>query len=215
MAQINLLPWREELRKERLRQFISTSLLALVCLALINLFVWLQVGQSISEQKSRNEFLDKRIAELDEKIKEISSLETEKQSLLERMSIIQKLQGSRPEIVRVFDELVRAVPDGMYLTGVKEDTADITLTGNAQSNARVSSFMRQLDESELFENPKLDVIQTAVINNLRVSKFALRVSRASKEQAENKDDQSQSDKNKKADSKLTGDSQRKVATKGK
>lgn len=208
MAQINLLPWREELRKERLRQFISTSLLALVCLALINLFVWLQVGQSINEQKGRNDFLDKRIAELDQKIKEISSLETEKQSLLERMSIIQKLQGSRPEIVRVFDELVRAVPDGMYLTGVKEDATDITLTGNAQSNARVSSFMRQLDESELFENPKLDVIQTAVINNLRVSKFALRVNRAGKEQAD------PSDINKQADPKVQNSSQRKVATKG-
>ncbi len=159
MAHINLLPWREELRRERQRQFAVVSLGSMVLMGLIILLVHLNIGGRISAQEARNRYLDDEIQKVEKQIKEIRSLEAEKDRLLARMEIIQRLQSSRSEVVHVLDELVRTLPDGVYLTSFKQSGTKLSLSGVAQSNARVSAFMRNLDASSWLGNPRLQVIQ--------------------------------------------------------
>ena len=159
MAKINLLPWREERRKELLNEF-------LVMLGLVALFAALTVGivhfyhsQLIERQNTRIGYIDKRIKEVDKKITEIKELEKQKEGLLSRMRAIESLQRDRPLIVHLFDELVRSVPEGMSILALKQEGLKITITGEAQSNARVSSFMRKIEQSEWIKGAKLKVIK--------------------------------------------------------
>lgn len=160
MAKINLLPWRQEQRKEQQRQFFTIMGL-MVVLVIVGLFaVHLQYARLISVQDSRNDYLRKHIKEVEKQIKEINDLAAKKERLLARMEIIQQLQRNRPEIVRLFDELVRVMPDGVYLTSLQQKNTSLTMTGIAQSNARVSALMRNIDQSEWLTKPQLDVIKS-------------------------------------------------------
>ncbi|MFO1427070.1 MAG: PilN domain-containing protein [Steroidobacteraceae bacterium] len=160
MPRINLLPWREEQRKERKLAFLvalgAATVAALVVTFIVNLFY----GSLISGQESRNERLNTEIRELDKQIEKINSLEEQKQKFIARMQIIEKLQRSRPEIVHVFDELVRTLPDGTYLTNVKQTGARLKIQGVAQSSTRVSTYMRNIDASQWLRNPELEVVKT-------------------------------------------------------
>jgi len=179
MARINLLPWRDELRKERQKQFQTIAgLAALLMLAIIAL-VHIRMGAIIDNQQSRNSYLESEIKVLDKRIKEIQDLEKEKARLLARMDIIQQLQGSRPQVVHVFDELVTTLPDGVYLTSIKNTGTGITLDGFAQSNARVSSYMRKVDNAGWLSDPRLNVIETKDEKGQRISKFVLNVRQTS------------------------------------
>jgi type IV pilus assembly protein PilN len=190
MAQINLLPWREELRKERQQQFLMIlGLCAGLALSVIAL-VHINVAGIIDNQKSRNAFMEAEIKKLNARIKEIENLEKEKARLLARMNVIQQLQGSRPQVVHVFDELVTTLPEGVYLTNIKNSGSDIVLSGFAQSNARVSSYMRNVDNAGWLDDPRLDVIETQDKEGQRISKFVLNAKTstpASQEEKEGED----------------------------
>lgn len=175
MARINLLPWRDELQKERQKQFQMMAGLAAFLMIAIILLVHIRVGGIIDNQLSRNSYLEKQLEVLDERIKEIKDLEKEKANLLARMTIIQQLQSSRPQVVHVFDELINTLPDGVYLTSIKNTGNSISLDGFAQSNARVSSYMRKVDSASWLANPKLNVIETQDRKGQRISKFVLNV----------------------------------------
>lgn len=178
MTRINLLPWRERQRKELQRQFASVAAGAFLLMGAVILYIHLHMAALIDGQNSRNEFLNKEIAVVEEKIKEIKDLEDEKQKLLTRMDVIQQLQTRRPEIVHLFDEFVRRVPEGVYLTGITQSGVKIEVSGVAQSNATVSSFMRSLDESEWLSDPKLEVIEANIKDRIRTSTFTLHVNQA-------------------------------------
>jgi len=178
MTRINLLPWREALRKERKRQFASTAVGAIILMLVIIFYAHIHVNGLIEHQNLRNKFLQDAIVEVDASIKEIRELESAKTALLTRMNVIQDLQSRRPMVVHMVDELVKAVPDGLYLTNMKQSGNVVTLSGIAQSNARVSAFMRNLDKSNWFDNPELDVIQIEDAKGVRSSKFTLTVRQA-------------------------------------
>lgn len=159
MARINLLPWREQLREERKKRFVAV-LCAMFVLALSVVFLADQYFTSaIERQNARNDFMKQQIAVLDSRIKEISELKQRRQQLLERMKIIQDLQGNRPIIGRVFDQLVRTLPDGVYFTDLKMTSKTISIIGAAESNSRVSNLMRNLDGSEWLTMPNLTEVK--------------------------------------------------------
>jgi type IV pilus assembly protein PilN len=160
MPRINLLPWREAQRSERKIAFM-VALGASTGAAVIAAFgAYLMFGSMIAGQERRNELLHTEIKELDKQIEEINNLESAKQKFIARMEIIEKLQRSRPEIVHLFDEIVRTVPDGMYLTAVKQADKHLKFEGVAQSSTRVSTFMRNIDGSNWLKNPDLERIET-------------------------------------------------------
>ena len=176
MARINLLPWREELRKEKTKEFgILLGAFILLAAIVVGLGHFYYV-QLIDQQTMRNRYLDAEIAKLDKKIKEIQALTKERDRLIARMRAIEELQGNRPLIVRFFDALIESLPEGVSVTEVKQSGDRITILGEAQSNARVSSFMRNLETSEWLRNPQLDIIQTKDAQGLRISAFTLRFS---------------------------------------
>jgi len=160
MPRINLLPWREGQRKERKIAFTVALGVAALAACVTTFAVYLLYGSMIDAQERRNETLRTEIKRLDKQIEEINSLETAKQKFIARMEIIEKLQRSRPEIVHVFDTIVRTLPDGVYLTGVKQTDKRFKFEGVAQSSTRVSSFMRNIDSSDWLRNPELEVVQT-------------------------------------------------------
>jgi type IV pilus assembly protein PilN len=176
MTCINLLPWREMRRKEQQRQFFSIAGGAALLMAMIVFYIHIHVGSLVELQSHRNKFLEDEIAKVEAKIVEIKAIEAKKQQLLARMSIIQQLQTRRPAIVHVFDELAKAVPSGMYLTNVSQQDRLLVVEGVAQSNARVSAFMRNLDASDWFVNPRLEVIEANSKDLARTSHFKLSVS---------------------------------------
>lgn len=159
MARINLLPWRDKLRKERQRQFVVALIGAVVLTGAGVWFVHQYVNELIAYQNNRNGKLQREISAADRKIQEIRQLEKRKADLLARMEIIERLQASRPEAVHVFDELVQTIPEGTFLTKFTYKGKAITLTGGAQSNARVSTYMRNLESSPWFSDPRLFQIQ--------------------------------------------------------
>lgn len=176
MAKINLLPWREELRKEQQKEFfIMVGVAALLAVGVWGI-VHFYHTQLISYQQSRNKYVEEQIVLLDKKIEEIERLEKEKERLLSRMRAIEQLQGNRPLIVRLFDELVANLPEGVSLISITQKGTAITINGVAQSNARVSSFMRNLENSEWLQKPQLDVIQAKDEQGQRISNFTLRFS---------------------------------------
>lgn len=160
MPKINLLPWREELRKERQKVFlISVAGAVIVGLGVIAATNLVFSGR-IDHQRNRNELLNTEIKQLDERIKDIDGIEAKKERLLARMEVIEQLQQSRPEVVHLFDELTRTLPDGVHLESVTQSGRSVKISGVAQSSTRVSSYMRNVNESEWLENPDLEKIET-------------------------------------------------------
>jgi type IV pilus assembly protein PilN len=160
MPRINLLPHRESKRKERKLKFLVALGVAAVAAMFTTFAAYLMYSQMIDAQQHRNDTLRTAIRTLDKQNEEINNLETAKQKYIARMEIIEKLQRSRPEIVHVFDEIVRTLPEGVYLTSVKQNGATLKFDGIAQSSTRVSSFMRNIDGSQWLRNPSLEVVQT-------------------------------------------------------
>ena len=160
MPSINLLPWRAELRKRRRKEFLI-GLGAAVGLALVMaLLAHFAVSTMIDAQQRRNDLLKAEIAELDKQIEEILVLEEQKARMVARMQVIERLQKSRPEIVKLFDAMVTTLPEGVYLSSVKQSARRLEFNGVAQSSTRVSAFMRNIDASEVMTKPDLKVIQT-------------------------------------------------------
>lgn len=159
MTRINLLPWRQMARKEKQREFLSIGVGAIILMGAILLYVHLHMASRISDQNIRNEFMDSEIQRVDNQIKEIKGLETERDRLLARMKVIQQLQASRSRIVHIIDELEKRLPESVYLTVTKQVGGELLLQGVAPSNASVSNFMRNLEASDWFESPRLEVIQ--------------------------------------------------------
>ena len=159
MPRINLLPWRDELRNQRRNQFYAALGGAGVAAGILLLLGYFAFSNVIDHQRDRNNVLKKEIAMLDKRIEEIIDLEEKKESLLARMQIIEQLQRSRPGIVHVFDEMVRTLPDGVFLTEVKQTGQRLEIVGSAESNTRVSALMRNIDSSEWLSNPDLEVVE--------------------------------------------------------
>ena len=185
MAKINLLPWREEFRKQQQQDFLVAILSAAGLTLLLMFFVRSHIDGMIENQGKRNTYLDTEITALDRKIEEIKLLEDEKRKLIAKMDVIQQLQGSRPEIVHLFDEVAKSTPEGVYITKFVQQGNVLTFDGAAQSNARVSAYMRSLEASPWLANSKLSVINTKGMSNQgRVSEFTLTV----QQQKQNKSD---------------------------
>ena len=159
MPRINLLPWREAERKRKRQEFFLSIGAAFATAALVILLGRWQMSAAIEHQNERNQIISDEIAELDKQIQEILGLEKQKERLLARMEIIETLQRSRPEIVHVFDELVRILPEGVYLTYLKQSGTRFEIRGVAQSSTRVSAFMRNIDASEWLADPALQIVQ--------------------------------------------------------
>jgi type IV pilus assembly protein PilN len=173
MPRINLLPWREQERKVRRREFgvaAGGAVFAAIIFALGGKLVY---SSWTDAQIAKNNLLKKEIVKLDAEIADIQDLENRKQRLVARMEIIEKLQRKRPEIVHQFDELVRTVPDGVYLTAIKQAGNKLELHGVAQSSTRVSTFMRNIDSSVWMDNPVLQVVETAKDSPTGGSSFTL------------------------------------------
>ncbi|MFO1436205.1 MAG: PilN domain-containing protein [Gammaproteobacteria bacterium] len=175
MAHINLLPWRAELRKQQRKAFLSIlGMAALLAMGAVALTQW-YYNQRIEYQNSRNTRLDSEIATLNKKIEEIKTLEKERDRLVKRIEAIQNLETNRPLVVHLFDEFVDTLPEGMFLNGIDQTGNNITVTGTAQSQTRVSSYMRNIEASKWVTNPKLDVVQTTSKEGERLSDFTLKV----------------------------------------
>jgi len=180
MAHINLLPWREELRNEQTRQFATVTVLSLTLTAAVIFLVHVTFNNQIDHQKFRNNILQGEITTLDESLKQIADLEDKKEQLLARMDIIQSLQQQRPQIVHLFDDFVRTVPEGIYLTKITQQGEALTINGVAESNGRVSAYMRAIDRSEWMATPKLKVIETKK-GSMRSSSFIIETSQSTPE----------------------------------
>jgi type IV pilus assembly protein PilN len=173
MPRINLLPWREAERKRKRQEFFLSLGAAVATAGLIMLLGQWQFSSSIQHQRDRNDYLKREIAELDKQIEEINGLDKQKQRLLARMEIIETLQRSRPEIVHVFDEIVRLMPEGVYLTYLKQTGTKFEMRGVAQSSTRVSSFMRNIDASQWLADPNLQIVETRAKDAAGGSSFTL------------------------------------------
>ena len=161
MPRINLLPWRDQQRKERRLQFFVALLGAAVFAAIFIFASYLWFGSLIDAQAARNERLQAEIKVLDKQIEEINDLEAQKQRFSSRIEIIEKLQASRPEVVHLFDEITKAMPDGVYLTGLTQTNTHLKFEGVAQSSSRVATLMRNVIASQYLKDPDLDVIQSS------------------------------------------------------
>lgn len=160
MPRINLLPWRDEERKERKLKFLVALGGAAVAAFLTAFVGYLMMDSMVSAQNARNARLNEQIKVLDTQIEKINSLEAEKTRFISRMEVIEKLQRSRPEIVHVFDEIAKQLPDGVYLTGITQANGRLKFEGVAQSSTRVSAFMRNIDASTWLKDPDLEVVET-------------------------------------------------------
>ena len=180
MPRINLLPWREEDRKRRQREFLVAMAASFVVGVLVVITTILVYSNMISEQQDRNTRLENEIAELEKSIAEIDGLERQKERLLARMEIIEQLQRSRPEVVHLFDELTRQLPDGVYLKGLKQNGRSVELEGVAQSSTRVSALMRQIDASEWLADPAVVKVETTESGPGRQAEFVVTLTQLSK-----------------------------------
>lgn len=159
MARINLLPWREERREERRKRFLLVLIGVLAGSIGAVLIADQIITAAIERQMARNDYIGKQIAVVDERIKQISELKARRQQLVERMRIIQDLQGNRQISGRIFDQLARTLPDGVYFTDVKMAGKTLSISGAAESNNRVSELMRNLDASDWFDAPSLNEVK--------------------------------------------------------
>ena len=160
MPSINLLPWRAELRQRRQKEFMMGLVGAVVMALLVALLAHFYISTRIDAQQRRNDLLRSEIVLLDKQIEEILVLEQEKARMIARMEVIKRLQHSRPEVVRLFDDIVSTLPEGVYLTSVKQQGRQLEFEGIAQSSTRVSAFMRNVDASDVLSRPDLRVIET-------------------------------------------------------
>lgn len=174
---INLLDWRTARRERRLQDFKKQMIGAAVLGAAIALLWWMHAGSVLSEQQARNDMLRSEIQRLDKQIEEISQLEDVQQNLLARMEVIDSLQASRSATVHFFDQLVDTLPDGVHLQRLQQSGQEVTIEGVAESNARVSSYMKNLDASRWLDNPRLVVIRSNQRDGdgIRRAQFTLRV----------------------------------------
>lgn len=173
MARINLLPWRDWERKRKQREFAGMAGAGAILAGLVVIVGHMQMESMISYQAERNRFLEGEIKSLDARIVKIKDLESTKAKLLARMNVIQQLQSNRPVSVHLMDELVRTLPDGVHLKKFAQNGTGLTMEGVAQSNARVSAYMRNIDGSLWLDAPKLNVIETKTDNRRRVAEFTL------------------------------------------
>jgi type IV pilus assembly protein PilN len=173
MPRINLLPWREQERKIRRREFMVAAGGAVFAAVIFVLGGKLLYSSWTDAQKEKNNLLTKEIVKLDAQIADIQDLENRKQRLVARMEIIEKLQRKRPEIVHLFDEMVKTVPEGIYLTAIKQTGNKLEIHGVAQSSTRVSTFMRNIDSSVWMDNPVLQVVESAKDSPSGGSNFTL------------------------------------------
>ena len=160
MPRINLLPWRDEQRKERKLRFLVWLGGAALGACVVTGVGYMLMDSMVSAQEARNSRLEDEIVELDKQIEKINSLEADKARFISRMVVIEKLQRSRPEIVHIFDEIAKQMPDGVYLTAITQQGTRLKFEGVAQSSTRVSTFMRNIDGSSYLKNPELDIVQT-------------------------------------------------------
>src|SRR5437763_7005599 len=175
MVRINLLPHREQKRQARQRQFVSLAVgLAILGIAIVGLG-HVVIAARIDNQNNRNNLLKTEIAKLDEQIKEIDRLRDQTQALLARKQVVETLQANRTEAVHVLDQLVRQLPDGVYLKSVKQQGSRVTLVGYAQSNARVPTLMRNVDSSPWLASPDLIEIRSVALDKQKVNEFTLAV----------------------------------------
>ncbi|WP_440996385.1 PilN domain-containing protein [Arhodomonas sp. SL1] len=174
-TRINLLPWREAERKRRQQRFYTLIGAA----ALVGVAIWFAghwyLGDRIDYQQQRNRLLENEIASLERQIVEIRKLEETKERLIARMEVIQELQRGRPRIVHLFEQFVTTLPDGLYLTSLQDQDNRITIEGVAESNARISRYMENLDDSDWLTDPDLSVIEVENRNGQRLSDFTLLV----------------------------------------
>jgi type IV pilus assembly protein PilN len=174
MARINLLPWRELERRRRRRDLAIAAVASIATVLLFGLVLKLQIDAMIDAQRLRNIYLEGQIAVLNRRIREINEIEKKRRALLDRMDVIQQLQESRPEVVHLFDQLVDVVPAGVFLTAVRQQGTGVTIEGRAQSNARVSALMRNIDASAWIGNPVLLLIENKDETATGLSHFRLR-----------------------------------------
>ncbi len=175
MAKINLLPWRQAYREEKKREFIGI-IAAVFIVAALGAYSWISsVESAIENQGARNRLLDQEIAKLDAQVKEISELKKVRDDLLARIKVIQDLEGTRPVIVRYFDDFARAIPDGVYVTLVDRKGTVVSIEGVAESYNRVASFMRNLDASDWFASPNLTSVTAAPEEGEQASMFKMTV----------------------------------------
>ena len=173
MPRINLLPWRDEERKERKLKFLVALGGAAVAALAVAGIGFMMMDSMVSAQEARNERLNEEIAVLDRQIEKINSLEADKARFIARMEVIEKLQRSRPEIVHIFDEIAKQIPDGVYLTAIQQNGQRIKFEGVAQSSTRVSAFMRNIDGSDYLKNPELEIVQTSRDKSVTGASFVL------------------------------------------
>lgn len=174
MARINLLPWREQERRRRKRDLGIVAVAALGSVLVIGVVLKVQIDAMIDAQRARNVYMEGQIAVLNRRIREINALDKKKADLLARMAVIQDLQESRPEIVHLLDQLVDAVPAGVFLTRLAQEGGGITVEGRAQSNARVSALMRNIESSAWIGKPELLLIENKDETGTGFSHFRLR-----------------------------------------
>jgi len=188
MIRINLLPHRELARAARRRQFnILLGIFVAVGVAVVVLGHSVIAAQQ-STQDARNAYLEQEIAKLDTQIGEIKKIREQTQALLERKQVVETLQSNRTEVVHLFDQMIRVLPDGLYLKSFKQAGDIITIAGYTQSSARVSSLMRNLDSSPWFESATLVEIKSVTLNNLRANEFVMTV-KQSRQQATDAQDE--------------------------
>lgn len=175
MANINLLPWREEQRRERNRATLMACIAIWLFAGVIVFGAKMFMDGKIQHQENRNAYLQSEIDALSEIIKEIEDLKDKRDQLLARMDVIQTLQANRAQIVHVFDDLVTKLPNGVYYESIRKSDGRLRINGNAQSNGRVSALMRNLDASDWFDNASLAVVDVIDRNGAPVSKFDVQV----------------------------------------
>lgn len=173
MIRINLLPHRAEKRRAKQIQFIILAALSFALGALVVGFVYVAISTQISYQERRNTFLNQEIAVLDKQIEEIKKLSEQTQSLLSRKTVVENLQSTRSDVVHLLDQMLRILPEGVYLKTLKQSGNKITIVGFAQSNARVSTLMRAIDDSPWLDSPTLVVIRAVTENNTLLNEFTL------------------------------------------
>lgn len=187
MTKINLLDWRAARREKRRQEFLTRMGLGVVAALSILVLAWMSMNNAITGQQQRNEYLVQQIAETDQKIKEIEELEKVKENLLARMRVIERLQASRSATVHFFDELVNTLPDGILLTLIKQTGDNVQIDGIAESNGRISTYIKNLEASPWFNNPRLVVIKTSEKNRQREGQFTLQVQNLTKQSKEDQE----------------------------
>ncbi len=173
MMRVNLLPHRAEKRKVRQVQFIAFSVISLVLAAVVVGLVHVAIRGQISHQESRNQYLKQEIAVLDKQIEEITKLREQTEALMERKMVVEGLQSTRSDVVHLLDQMLRILPEGVHLKTLKQTGNKINLVGYAQSNARISTLMRSIEDSPWLESPILVVIQATTADKMRMNEFTL------------------------------------------